>query len=277
MLTDKQKQNYKDNGYLVIENLITQDECSLLKSRAEQLIDGFDPAQHKIIFSPRRQTHAQHEYFLNSAENISFFFEPNVFDDDGNLKRDKKLSINKIGHALHDVDETFDRFSRQNKFAELVADLNITNPLLLQSMYICKQPFIGGEVDCHQDGTFLYVKEQPVIGLWFALEDATVENGCLWAIPGAHQCKLKSRHLRNGNNLKFENYDDTPWDLNQMVALPVPAGSLIVLHGLLPHMSYDNTSATSRHAYSLHIISGDYPYPADNWIQRSNNMPLRGF
>jgi phytanoyl-CoA hydroxylase len=51
-------------------------------------------------------------------------------------------------------------------------------------MYIFKQPFIGGEIDCHQDSTFLYTDPLSCIGFWFALEDATVDNGCLYAIPG---------------------------------------------------------------------------------------------
>jgi phytanoyl-CoA hydroxylase len=50
-------------------------------------------------------------------------------------------------------------------------------------MYIFKQPRIGGEVTCHQDSAFLYNDPISIAGLWFALEDATTENGCLWAIP----------------------------------------------------------------------------------------------
>lgn len=277
ILTLEQRNNYERDGFLVINNFIPKDQCTILKLRAQQLINDFSPEEHKVVFSAKHQTHAKHQYFLESAEKINFFFEAGVFDDKGNLTKDKHLTINKIGHALHDLDPIFRTFSRQEKFAALVADLGINNPILLQSMYICKQPFIGSEVDCHQDSTFLYVKEHPVIGLWIALEDATLENGCLWAIPGGHKNPLKSRYIRRDDQLSFEVYDETPWDLQQMVALPVHAGSLVVLHGLLPHMSYDNTSAHSRHAYSLHIISADYHYAIDNWIQRSSNMPLRGF
>jgi phytanoyl-CoA hydroxylase len=50
-----------------------------------------------------------------------------------------------------------------------------------------------------------------------------------------------------------------------------------VLHGLLPHKSRANRSLKSRHAYILHIISKDVSYPASNWLQRSDEIPLRGF
>ena len=52
---------------------------------------------------------------------------------------------------------------------------------------------------------------------------------------------------------------------------------LVVLHGLLPHYSAPNRSDRSRHAYAIHAIEAAAEYPADNWLQRSGEMPLRGF
>ncbi len=54
----------------------------------------------------------------------------------------------------------------------------------LQSMYIFKQPSIGGVVVPHQDSTFIHTTPLSCVGLWWALEDATRDNGCLWAMPG---------------------------------------------------------------------------------------------
>ena len=145
-------------------------------------------------------------------------------------------------------------------------------------MYIFKQPGIGGEVTCHQDSTFLYTEPLDIVGLWFALEDARVDNGCLWAIPGGHRSGLKSRWVRSPTGgMSFDVIDDSPWPEDQLIPLEVSKGSLILLHGLLPHRSYQNKSGQSRHAYTLHVISGTAHYPADNWLQRSPEMPLRGF
>ena len=69
--------------------------------------------------------------------------------------------------------------------SQVAADIGMTDALALQSMYIFKQPGIGGEVSCHQDGTFLYTDPLTVTGFWFAVEDATIDNGCLWALPAA--------------------------------------------------------------------------------------------
>src|SRR3546814_20060658 len=63
-------------------------------------------------------------------------------------------------------------------------------------MYIFKQPRIGGEVGWHQDSTFLYPEPPSVVGLWFALEDAPLEHGCLWALPGGHKGQLRESWRR---------------------------------------------------------------------------------
>lgn len=56
----------------------------------------------------------------------------------------------------------------------------------MQEFY-SQQPGIGGEVVPHQDNTFLYTDPPTCTGMWLALEDATIKNGCLWAIPGSHK------------------------------------------------------------------------------------------
>jgi phytanoyl-CoA hydroxylase len=144
-------------------------------------------------------------------------------------------------------------------------------------MYIFKQPRIGGEVICHQDAAFLHTEPQSVLGLWFALEDATVENGCMYAAPGGHEGPLRSRFVREGDRTETITLDPTPLPTAGLVPLEAAKGTLVVLHGLLPHGSAPNRSATSRHAYALHVIDGRARYSADNWLQRAPEMPLRGF
>lgn len=78
------------------------------------------------------------EYFFESANNISFFFEEGAHDEKGNLLQEKALSINKIGHALHDLDPVFRKFTRSSKMTELLLELGLVKPLPVQSMYIFK-------------------------------------------------------------------------------------------------------------------------------------------
>ena len=267
---------FHDDGFLVVEGFASEAECDRLRARAEELVQKFDPASVVSVFSTHEQSRTTDDYFLTSGDKIRFFFEENAFNVDGSLKYAKEKSINKIGHALHDLDPVFDEFSRSQKVKELAASIGFEDSLLLQSMYIFKQPNIGGEVTCHQDCTFLYTEPAEIVGLWFALEDATVENGCLWAIPGGHRRGLKSRWVRAAQGgMEFEVYDREPWPESELVALEVPKGSLILLDGLLPHRSFENRSQRSRHAYTLHLVHANAEYPANNWLQRE--MPARGF
>jgi phytanoyl-CoA hydroxylase len=278
ILTTADLKKYHNDGYLIIRDFVPPDICEHLMARAYRLMDNFDADTVKTVFSTQDQRHAKHQYFLDSGAAIRFFFEAGALSEKGELTVEKTRSINKIGHALHDLDPVFKNFSRTPKIAALINELGMHDPLLLQSMYICKQPHFGGEVTCHQDGTYLNTKNNSVIGLWFALEDATIENGCLWAIPGGHKTDLKSRFLRNANNETVtEVYDKTPWPLQEMVPLEVPRGSVILLHTQSPHMSQENTSIRSRHAYTLHIMNGDDEFSAENWLQRPQNMPFKGF
>lgn len=278
MISSQQLDDYAANGFLVIDGFASQQECDDLRERASQLVQQFEPAEVMSIFTTHEQSRVTDEYFLTSGDKIRFFFEENAFAPDGTLKQSKERSINKIGHALHDLDPVFNRFSRSPKVQELAKDIGIKDPLLLQSMYIFKQPNIGGEVSCHQDSTFLYTEPIDIAGLWFALEDATIENGCLWAIPGGHKYGLKSRWVRTANDtMEFVTFDSEPWPEAELKPLEVRKGSLVLLHGLLPHRSLANRSDKSRQAYTLHLIGGNTYYPADNWLQRSPSMALRGF
>lgn len=275
-LTSEQLTAYERDGFLVVENFATLDECNALKQRAEELVAAFDPQGVISIFTTKEQTRTSDDYFLESGDKVRFFFEEDAFLPDGSLRQSKERSINKIGHALHDLDPVFDRFSRKPELAAIAEQIGYRQPLLLQSMYIFKQPNIGGEVTCHQDATFLYTEPMTVTGFWFALEDATLENGCLWAIPGGHKLGLKKKFSRAaGGGTKFEVLDDSPWPDEQLVPLEVKAGTLVLLHGLLPHMSKANHSPKSRHAYAVHVVDGTAKYPAENWLRRE--MPARGF
>ena len=280
VLSDQQVAQYHADGYLVLPGFAGSDACSSLRRRANEMVAEFEPTGARTVFTTNEQHRNANREFLDSANGSWCFFEEAAFDETGELRQDKQLSINKIGHAMHDVDDVFASFSYTGDLAGVSADIGLVDALALQSMYIFKQPNIGGEVGCHQDATFLYTEPMTVTGFWFAIEDATLQNGCLWAAPGGHQTtlrKLSKRHsASNDDGTFFEILDETPLPAPaDLVPLEVPAGTLVLLHGLLPHWSDVNRSATSRHAYSLHCISAAVDYPAWNWLQRNDDLALR--
>ena len=307
MLTPQQRTTYREDGYLVLPGFKSHEAMAALRARATAIVEAFDPAESQSIFTTNDQTRTADAYFMGSADTIRCFFEEEAFAEGGprkgQLKQAKALSINKIGHAMHDLDPVFAAFSHGPALAELAADLGLIDPQIWQSQYIFKQPGIGGEVRWHQDATFFETAPQSVTTFWFALEDATVDNGCLWAEPGGHRGRrgvLRERFVRtsadaaSGDNgainatrptirpaispVAMETLDATPWpDQSSAVALEVAAGTLIVFHGLLPHYSAANRSPHSRHAYTLHATDGRAAYSARNWLQRNSGLPVRGF
>ena len=271
MLTSEQKQQFTRDGYLVLPDFKNAGDIARLRERATQIVNDFDPNQSRSIFTTRDQLKATDDYFLRSDNTIACFFEEEAFDEQGQLRQDKSLSINKIGHALHDLDPVFEHFSRDPRLAALARDLGLADAQVWQSMYIFKQPGIGGEVNWHQDATFFDTTPISVTTFWFALEDATVDNGCLWVEPGGHRGPMRERFVRNGDDIRMEKLDDTPWpDNSTAVPLPAKAGSLVCFHGLLPHYSAPNRSPVSRHAYTLHATDGRTDYSPQNWIQRDS-------
>lgn len=273
---------FERDGVLVLDGLIADKACDDLRSHMAEMMTSFDADEHASIFSSASQAHAQDDYFLSSGHTTRFFFEEEAFDDGGNLTKPLAKAINKVGHAMHDTNPVFDRFARQPALAKLATGLGLAEPKLAQSMYIFKQPEIGGEVVCHQDASYIRTNPNSCLGFWVALEDATEENGCLWGIPGGHEeagldGMPKSLFIREGNGTRTEILDNTPYREADCVPLPAPKGTVLAFGGLFPHMSRANRSAKSRHAYTLHVIDGQTVYPADNWLQRPADMPFRGF
>lgn len=264
-MTDDDLRRYQTQGFIVFPNFKSPQEVVALRERAAAIVDAFEPTRAASIFSTKNDSARSDAYFMESGEAIRAFFE-----EDGR-------TINKIGHAMHDLDPVFDAFSRGARLAQIAARVGLREPLIYQSMYIFKQPHVGGEVDWHQDAAFFDTDPPSVTAFWFALEDATRDNGCMWVQPGGHRSPLRARFVANGAGARLHSVDPTPWPtLSEAIPLEVQAGALIVFDGLLPHYSAPNRSAHSRHAYTLHAVDGASAYSPANWLQRTT-IPPRGF
>ena len=275
-LTPEMKQAWQDHGVLLLEGFKSERECDALTERARRIAREAD-LTNAGIFASRQPAAERDEYFRSSGDTIKCFLEEEAIDEDGNLLAPQDEAINKIGHAMHDLDPVFEDFSHSARLATLAREVGLKDARVLQSMFIFKPPRIGGPVMWHQDGTYLYTEPQSVVGFWFALDDASQENGCLWAIPGGHGETLRTRFVRDGKGFATHTLDDSDFDMSRAIPLPANKGDMVILHGRLPHASEYNRSDRSRHAYTLHVIDGECDYPKDNWLQRQDDFPLKGF
>ena len=266
---------WNNNGYLIIEDFKTHKECDELINRSKELIEEQDFNNQQSVFDTVSQSHNDDNYFLESGDKIRFFFEEKANLDEENVKTNKQYIVNKIGHALHDLDDKFIAFSKNEELDQIARAIGFQDPLLLQSMYIFKQPKIGGEVVCHQDSTFLITEPESTVGFWFALEDANKDNGCLQVASGGHKGPLRKLFKRENNQMRMEELSNEPFPETDTF-VEVKKGTLVLLHGRLPHYSCENKSPNSRHAYTIHAIDGNSKYLDYNWLQR-RDLKLNGF
>jgi len=213
---------FDQHGFLFIKAFATHQEILDMKQQMQSLVDqqwhpdsdssssssSTDKQQRKHKLTAFRTDEKQIEnqgsddYFLQSANKVHFFAEPHAMTTSQTLKEiykhDKIKALNKAGHGMHLQPGPFHTYSTSEKISSLTKELGWEDPVIPQSMYIFKPPGIGGQVTSHQDSTFLYTTpKQSCLGLWLALDDATITNGCLWVRPGSHGEPTRVKFARN--------------------------------------------------------------------------------
>lgn len=273
MLDSTQVKQFHDQGYLVLEKVFSDSDIASVRQAALNIVADFDIDNNRSVFTTGDRDAGRDDYFFESAEAVHCFLEEGAVGEAGELLRPKELAINKIGHAMHDLVPEVGTFCRKPLIGEILRDIGYRHPLLWQTTYIFKQPAIGGEVRWHQDASYLISEPPGVTGMWVAIEDATVENGCLWVQPGQHHSPLREiyRVDQRSGEAGLESLDDTPWHGDEVgVPLEVPAGSLVIFHDRMPHYSSQNFSDHSRHAFTVHVAEKGAKWSDENWLQRKN-------
>jgi phytanoyl-CoA hydroxylase len=267
-LSKDQIVSYNKVGYLCLPNMIPLTDIAALKRRAHEHIDAWRPEKSLPSSSSEFSSNSS-AYFFDSSYKVSFFVEKTAQFP----FKDKHKIVNKIGHAIHDLDNLFRAFSYRQGFKDLLDDLGYENPKIVQSQYIIKLPKIGGGIRAYQNSSYVITEPPSCIGLWVALDDAKVENSCMYVVPGSHKngthmfWERKNGALQASNNFQYSTRDST--------VLEVKAGTVIVVHGDLVHWSEQNLSDTARHAYFLDVVEGNSKWSENNWIQRPEYFPFR--
>ncbi len=268
---------YREQGFLVLQSVFSKEAINSIASAAQQIVEEFEVDAHHSVFSTSDKDRGRDDYFMESGEAVHCFLEAGAVDKNGRLIRPKSQAINKIGHALHDRVPAFRAFCRQRIFAQVLYALGHEELLLWQTMYIFKQPHIGGEVRWHQDASYLITTPPAVTGFWIAVEDARRDNGCLWVQPGGHRSPLREIYevdpaTRLG---ELRLLDPTSWPgTGDGIALEVPAGSMVVFHDHMPHFSAQNRSPNTRQSLTLHFAPTNTEWSPKNWLQRPNLPPF---
>lgn len=273
---DLQKR-YKQDGFLVLPNKIPEELLSQVKNEIDRYVKAYEPSLGSSVFRTDTRDKDRDEAFLASACQVHGFLESEAYDEQGKLTVPKTQCLNKIGHALHDHLQAFNNLAKQTIIKEAFQIAGHLESNLVQTMVIFKQPRIGGQVRWHQDASYLITQPSSVVGLWIALEDATVENGCLWMAPGQHHGPLRELYTVDWQSRQgfLKDIDDTPWpNSDQEQAIEVETGSIVIFHDHMPHRSAPNRSDKSRVAVTLHAYDTRSVWPVQNWLHRQNLQPF---
>jgi phytanoyl-CoA hydroxylase len=246
VLSDEQVQFFLENGYLAIEGLVTPEEVEELRADTVHLARGGYPCETLQAL-------------------------PEDTPDDEALK--KILCI----HQPHYISPVVERHVKHAKICGVLSQITAAHlpewdgsVKCMQSMLFVKPPTFQGQA-WHQDEIYIPTRDRSLIGAWTALDPATIENGCLWVVPGSH--KTGYLYPQRPHNDPDE-YDFAPesfgFDEADAIPVEVPTGTVVFFNGYLLHKSRKNRSEVYRRVLVNHYMNAWSKLP---WSLREGESP----
>ncbi len=234
-VTPDNVQFYKDYGYLICPGMVSEQEIAELKSETVKIfrgergvIDGMIPVE--------------------------------AGESDADVLK-KYVAI----HFPHKISPALKTFLGQKNIVEVLKKVVSPNVKSMQSMLFVKGPGKAGQA-WHQDEYYIPTRDKSLIGAWIAIDDANVQNGCLWLIPGTHREGYIMPRVPNSS----DEYADTDvidvsgYPKENIIQVEVKSGTVVLFHGYLLHSSKRNkTSDTFRTALVNHYMSAESMLPWD--------------
>jgi phytanoyl-CoA hydroxylase len=173
-------------------------------------------------------------------------------------------------HFPHKVSSLMREIAAHPDVVKVLTDIIGPNVKMMQSMLFIKAEGKPGQA-WHQDESHIPTRDRSLTAAWIALDDATVDNGCLWVLPGSH---------RNGILYPTREQDDPRYDCTReahgftddaAVPVEVPAGAAVIFNGYLLHRSLPNKSNGFRRALVHHYMSAESLLP---WFRPEEGVPI---
>ncbi len=224
---DSLAMEYERNGYVVVRNLLNDKELTTIRQHIADVAAGRVPEfpNEDLEFEPRSNPSAP-------------------------------PAIRKINRCAQN-DAVFMRLACNEKVLDIVEQLIGPNIKLYGSQCFMKPP--GGVAKpWHQDSAYFTIEPRSLVTCWTALDEVTVENGCVWVVPGSHTGELHDH--------------DQPWQVGDRTDMQVPdavigdraeapivmpAGSCSFHHSMLLHRSGPNLTDTSRRGLAIHYMPAE--------------------
>lgn len=247
-LTDAQVKSFVDDGFLVVEGMMTSAEIAELKREAADLARGKYPCE---TLKPL----------------------PAETSDAEALKR--ILCI----HQPHHISPVSKKYVMHPQICGALSQITAAHlpywdgsVKCMQSMFFVKPPEFQGQA-WHQDEIYIPTRDRSLIGAWIAIDDATVENGCLYVLPGSHRTGYLFPQRKHDIE---DEWDFAPesfgFDESKKIPVEVKAGALVFFNGYLLHCSYKNRSNVYRRVLVNHYMNAWSKLP---WSLKEGESPSR--
>lgn len=228
-LSAEQKSFFHEKGYLPYSCVLTDEELDRLRQRSEDIAYG-------------RVNHVPPRYVQLEA----------AFRNGENSDEDQLDQVRKMTHLCY-FDDRFESVARKPEIVDVIEELLGPNIKLYCDQLMMKPRFNGTVTDWHQDSVaWPQFAPQGHVSCWVALDDATVENGCMTVIPGSHLWGPIERSYR-------DEFLANPL-LAEPVPVELPAGSCMFHHGLNFHRTGANSTPERRRGLALHYLRSETMY-----------------
>ncbi len=251
-LSDEQVAQFRRDGYLAFENLLSPEEVIEATDALRDIVHGLasDPANYRVHEKDHVNRAGSGGWYQRKDERGFAQLEPD-FNPEGKSLEEIDLGVRKLMY-FRDMHPFFVQLLKgPSKLTGIFESLIGQDPILFQDMSLVKPPFIGSEKPWHQDNAYFAVSPlEAVVGVWIALDEAKVENGCMHVIPGGQNLGALRHHHTTDCEIM-------PGRLEVEKAVPVelaPGGALF-FYGLLPHETPPNRSPERRRALQFHYRS----------------------
>lgn len=230
-LTEEQREEYEETGFLLVPDLVSGEELEALRARL------------------REYTHGG-----RSTEKLTVQIEPRI--------QRGELAVAHPGDGIRKIDGLV---QGDSLFRKLGLHENITGILrgilgddikMFRNSLLMKPPSVGSAKGWHQDSPYWSIEPMALCSCWFPLDDATLENGCMVVLPGGHRLGALP-HVSVTDDFVI---DPASIDLSKGIAVPMKAGSGLFFHSLIPHYTAPNRSAAWRRAIALSYMSAQSRY-----------------
>jgi ectoine hydroxylase-related dioxygenase (phytanoyl-CoA dioxygenase family) len=225
-VTEEQSARYGKEGFLVVDEFLSSDELGEWREAVDHAVE--QRGRQRLSFeaggeegtSPTERTQEERDYY-----DSVFTQRNNLWQTDEHMKQ--LLLQPDLGHFVADV-------------------AGIKGVRIWHDQALIKEPY-GNPTAYHLDVPFWSFKSPDAITIWIALDDATIENGCLYYVPGSHLAQ-KFDNVGIGNELGalFDVYPE--WADVAAVPCPVPAGGALLHNGLTFHGAGANMTPGRRRA-----------------------------